>query len=141
MECILAEPEALDNGSADSIYLRDKIASRCSRTTGRPGGSNRHVVRLGFGNPRCDRSRSDQIGSSPGRSTAEFTENAVRVVSMVKRKFTESNALSDGSTNVIYLEDQIISRIIRATGHPGWRGHHVEALGFGNPRGDRCLGG
>jgi hypothetical protein len=27
MECILTEPDALGNGSADSIYLRDKIVS------------------------------------------------------------------------------------------------------------------
>ena len=37
-EHVLAEPDALGDGSADSIYLRDKIVSRCSRTTDRPGG-------------------------------------------------------------------------------------------------------
>ena len=140
-ECILAEPDALGNGSANSIYLRDKIASMCNRTTGRPGGSNRRVVRLGFGNPRCRRSRSDQIRSGLGRSAAEFTENTVRVVSVVKREFAESDALSDGSADAIYLEDQIVSRFGRATGHPGWRGLHVKVLGFGNPRSGGCLGG
>ena len=95
---------------------------------GRPGGSGRHVVRLGFGNPRCDRSRSDQIGSSPGRSAAEFMENTVGVVSVVKCELVESDALSDGSIDAIYLEDQIISRFGKATAHPGWRGRHVEVL-------------
>ena len=73
--------------------------------TGRPGRSDRGGVRLGFRNPERGRSQSDQIGSSPGRSTAEFTENTVRVVSVVKREFAESDALSDGSTDAIYLED------------------------------------
>ena len=59
----------------------------------------------------------------------------------MKRKFAELDALSDGSTDAIYLEDQIVSRFGRATDHPGWHGHHVEALGFGNPIGDRSLGG
>ena len=68
-------------------------------------------------------------------------ENTVRVVPMAKHKFAESNALGDGSTDVIYLEDQVVSRFVRATGHPSWRGRHVVALGFGNPRGGRCLGG
>ena len=60
---------------------------------------------------------------------------------MVKREFAELDALSDGSTNAIYLEDQIISRFGRAMDHPSWRGRHVEVLGFGNPRGDGSLGG
>jgi hypothetical protein len=38
---------------------------------------------------------------------------------MAKREFAESNALSDGSTDAIYLEDQIVNRFVRATGHPG----------------------
>ena len=108
-ERVLAEPDALGNGSADSIYLRDKIASWCSRMMGRPEGSNHHVVRLRFGNPRCDRSRSDQIRSGPGGGIAKFTENTVGVVLMAKCEFTESNALSDGSTNAIYLEDQVVN--------------------------------
>ena len=93
-ECVLAEPDALGNGSADSIYLRDEIVSRSGWTTGRPGRSERRVVRLGFGNPRRGRSRSDQIRSGLGRSAAEFTENTVRVVSVVKREFAESDTLS-----------------------------------------------
>ena len=60
---------------------------------------------------------------------------------MVKREFAELNALSDGSTDVIYLEDQIVSRFGRVTGHPGCRGRHVGVLGFGNLRGDEGLGG
>ena len=103
-ERVLGEPDALGNGSADSIYLRDKIVGRSGWTTGRPGRSGRRVVRLGFGNPRRSRSRSDQIGSGPGGSAAEFTENMVRVVLVVKREFAESNTLGDGSTNAIYLE-------------------------------------
>ena len=59
----------------------------------------------------------------------------------MKREFAELNALSDGSTDVIYLEDQIVSILSRPTDHPGWRCCHVEVLGFGNPRGDKCLGG
>ena len=59
----------------------------------------------------------------------------------MKREFAELDALSDGSTDAIYLEDQIISRFGRAMDHPGWRGRHVEVLGFGNPRGDDSLGG
>ena len=59
----------------------------------------------------------------------------------MKRKFVELDALSDGSTDAIYLEDQIISRFGRAMDHPSWRGRHVEVLGFGNPRGDGNLGG
>ena len=54
-ECILAESDALGDGSADLIYLGDKIVSKSGRVTGRPGRSNRHVVRLGFGNSRCER--------------------------------------------------------------------------------------
>ena len=140
-EHILAEPNTLGNGSVDSIYLGDKIVSRSDRATGRPGRSDRHVVHLGFGNSRCDGSQSGQIGNSPGRSAAESAEDSVRIVSVVKREFAELDALNDGSTDAIYLEDQIDSRFGRATDHPGWRGRHVEALGFGNPRGDRCLGG
>jgi hypothetical protein len=109
-EHVLADPNALGNGSADPIYLRDKIASRCSGTTGRPGGSDRHIVRLGFGNLRCDRSQGDQIGSGPSRSATEFSENTVRVVSVVKREFAESDALRDRSADAIYLEDYIVSR-------------------------------
>ena len=60
---------------------------------------------------------------------------------VMKRKFVELDALSDGSTDAIYLEDQIVSRFGRATDHPGWRGSHVKVLGFGNPRGDGSLGG
>ena len=67
-ERVLAEPDALGDGSADSIYLGDKIVSRSGRAMGRPGGSGRHVVRLEFMDPMCDRSQSDQIGSGPGRS-------------------------------------------------------------------------
>ena len=137
---VLAEPDALGDISANSIYLRDKIVGRSGWMTGHPGRGGRRVVRLGFGNPRRSRSRSDQIRSGPGGSAAEFTENTVRVVSVVKREFAELNALGDGSTNAIYLEDQIISRLIRATGHLGWRDRHVEALGFGNPRGGQVLG-
>ena len=140
-ECVLAESDALGDGSADLIYLGDKIISRSDRAMGRPGRSDHHVVRLGFGNSRCDRSRSGQIGSGPSGSAAEFTKNTVRVISVVKREFAESDALSDGSTDAIYLEDQIVSRFDRATGHPGRRGRQVEVLGFGNPRGGRCLGG
>ena len=65
----------------------------------------------------------------------------VRVILVVKREFAESDTLGDGSTDAIYLEDQIVSRFIRATGHPGWRGRHVEVLRFRNPRGGRCSGG
>src|SRR6185295_18620248 len=78
-ECILTESDALGDGSADSIYLGDKIVSRSGKATGHPGRSNRHVVRLGFGNSRCDGSRGGQIGSGPGRSTAESAEDWVRV--------------------------------------------------------------
>ena len=96
--------------------------------TGRPESSDRSGVCLGFGNPERGRSRSDQIGSGPGRSVAEFTENTVGVVPMAKREFAESNALGDGSTDAIYLEDQVVSRFVRATGHPGWHGRHVVAV-------------
>ena len=104
-ERVLAEPDALGDRSADSIYLGDKIVSGSGRTTGRPGRSDRGRVRLGFGNPERGRSRSDQIGSGPSGSAAEFTKNTVRVVSVVKREFAESDALSDGSADAIYLED------------------------------------
>ena len=103
--------------------------------------SKRRVVRLGFRNSRRGRSRNGQIGSGPDRSTTEFTENTVRVVSVVKREFAELNALSDGSTDAIYLEDQIDSRFGRTTGHLGCHGRHIKVLGFGNPRGDEGLGG
>ena len=102
---VLAEPDALGDGFADSIYLRGKRVGRSGWTTGHPRKSGRRVVRLGFENPRRNRSRSDQIGSGPGRSAAEFTENTVTVVSMVKREFAELNALGDGPTDAIYLED------------------------------------
>ena len=59
---------------------------------------------------------------------------------VVKHEFAESNALGDGSTNAIYLEDQIVNRFSRATDHPSWHGGHVEVLGFANPRGDGSLG-
>ena len=85
---------------------------------GRPGRSDCGRVRLEFGNPERGRSRSDQIRSGPGGSVAEFTENMVGVVPMAKREFAESNALDDGSTDAIYLEDQVVSRFVRATGHP-----------------------
>ena len=68
-------------------------------------------------------------------------ENTVGVVSVVKRELVESDALSDGSIDAIYLEDQIISRFGKATDHPGWRGLHVEVLGFRNSKGGGCLGG
>ena len=139
-ECILAEPDALGDGSTDSIYLRDKIFSRSDGMTGRPERSKRRVVCLGFGNSRCDGSRGGQIGFGPGRSVAESAEDSVRVISVVKREFAELDALSNLSTDAIYLEDQIVSRFIRAMGHPGWRDRHIKALRFKNPRGSRCLG-
>jgi hypothetical protein len=122
---------AVNTDTADSIYLGDKIISRSSRATGRPGRSDRHVVHLGFGNSRYDGSWSGQIGSA---------EDSVRVISMVKGEFAELDALSDRSTNAIYLEDHIVSKFGRATDHPGWRGGHVEVLGFENSRGDGSLG-
>jgi hypothetical protein len=109
--------------------------------TGRPEGRGCHVVHLGFGNPRHSRSWGDRIGSGPCGSVAEFAENTVGVVPMAKLKFAELNALGDGSTDAIYLEDQVVSRFVRATGHPGGRGHHVVALRFGNPGGGRRLRG
>ena len=102
---LLAEPNALGDGFADSIYLRDKIVGRSGWTTGRPRRSGRHVVHLGFGNARCDGSRGGQIGSSPGRSAAESVWDSVRVVLVMKHEFADLDALSDGSTNAIYLED------------------------------------
>jgi hypothetical protein len=110
---ILAEPNALSDGSADSIYLGDKIVNRSSRAMGRPGKGDRHVVCLGFGNSRCDGSRCGQIGSGPGRSAAESAEDSVRIILVVKREFAELDVLSDGSTDAIYLEDQIVSRFGR----------------------------
>ena len=104
-KCILTKLDTLGDGSADSIYLGDKIVSRSDRATGHLGRSNRHVVRLGFGNSRCDGSRGGQIGSGPGRSVAESAEDSVRVVLMMKSEFAELDALSDGSTNAIDLED------------------------------------
>ena len=104
-ERVLTEPDALGDGSVDSIYLRDKIVSKSDRTTGRPGRSKHRVVRLGFGNSRRGRSRSGQIGSGLGRSTAESAEDSVRAVLMMKREFAELDALSDGSTDAIYLEE------------------------------------
>ena len=92
-------------GSADSIYLGDKIVSRSSRATGRPRRSNRHVVRLGFGNSRCDGSRGAQIGSGPSGDAAESAEDSVGVILVVKCEFAELDALSDRSANAIYLED------------------------------------
>jgi len=93
-ECVLAELDALGNGSAYSIYLGDEIISRSRRTTGRPGRSDRHVVFLGFGNSRRVRSRSGQIRSGPGIRAAVFAEDTARVVLMMKREFTELDALS-----------------------------------------------
>ena len=58
----------------------------------------------------------------------------------MKREFAKLDALSDVSADAIYLEDQIVSSFGRGTGHPGWHGRHVKALGFGNPRGDESLG-
>ena len=60
---------------------------------------------------------------------------------MMKREFAELDALGDRSASAIYLEDQIASRFGRATDHAGWRGRHVEVLGFENLRGDEDLGG
>ena len=138
---MLADLDALGNGSADSIYLRNKIVSRSVRVTGHPVGSDRHVVCHGLGNLRCDGSRGDQVGSGPGGGAAESVEDSIRIISVVKREFAELDALGDRSTNVIYLEDQIISRFGKAMGHPGWCGRHVEVLGFGNPRSDGSLAG
>ena len=67
--------------------------------------------------------------------------NPIRVVAVVKRVLAELDAISNGSTDAIYLEDQIVSRFGWATDHPGWCGRHVKVLGFGNPRGDGSLGG
>ena len=47
---------------------------------------------------------------------------------MAKREFAKSNALGDRSTDAIYLEDQVVSRFVRATGHPGWHGRHVVGI-------------
>ena len=46
-----------------------------------------------------------QIGSGSGGSTAESAEDSVRIFLVVKPEFAELNALGDGSTNVIYLEE------------------------------------
>jgi len=116
---VLAEPDALGDGSADSIYLGDEIISRPIWMTGRPGRSGCRIVLLGFRNPKGSRSWGDQIGSGSSRCVAEFPENTVGVVAMAKCEFAESNALGDGSTDAIYLEDQVINIFIRAMGHPG----------------------
>ena len=102
---VLAEPDALGDGSADSIYLGDKIVSRSGRTTGRPGRSKRRVVCLEFGNPMCDGSWSGQIRSGPGGGTAESAEDLVKISSVVKRVLADLDALGDGSTNAIYQEE------------------------------------
>ena len=72
---VLAELDALGDGSADSIYLGDPVVNRAGRATGRPGRSGRHVVCLEFGNSRCDGSWGGQIGSGPGGGTAESAED------------------------------------------------------------------
>jgi hypothetical protein len=64
----------------------------------------------------------------------------VRIISAAKLEFVELDALSDKSTNAIYLEDHIVSRFGRAMGHPVWHSCHVEVLGFRNLRGDESLG-
>ena len=138
---VLTELDALGDGSADLIYLEDKIVNRSDKARGRPRRSDRHVVHLGFGNSRCDGSWGDQIRSGPSGGAAESVEDSIRIISVVKREFAELDALGDRSTNVIYLEDQIISRSGRVTGHPGCHGRHVKVFGFGNPRGDGSLGG
>ena len=63
------------------------------------------MINLEFSNSRCDGSWGGQIGSGSGGSTAESVEDSVRIVLVVKREFAELNALSDGSTNMIYLEE------------------------------------
>ena len=63
------------------------------------------MINLEFSNSRCDGSWGGQIGSGSGGSTAESAEDSFRIVLVVKREFAELNALGDGSTNVIYLEE------------------------------------
>ena len=100
-----AKLDALGDGSTDPIYLRDQIVNRFGRATGRPGRSDRHMVCLEFRNSRCDRSWGGQIGSGPGGGTTESAEDSVRIVLVLKREFAELDALGDGSTDAIYLEE------------------------------------
>jgi hypothetical protein len=100
---VLAELDALGDGSADSIYLGEQIVGRSGKATGHPGRSDRHIGSLNFGNSRGDETWGGQIGSGPDGSAAEPAEDSVRIVSVAKRVFAELNALGDGSTNTIYL--------------------------------------
>ena len=102
---VLIEPNALDDGSANPIYLRDQIVSRPGRATGRPGRSGRHIVSLEFWNSRCDGSWGGQIGSGPGGSVSESVEDSVWIILVAKRELAESYALSNGSADAIYLRE------------------------------------
>ena len=77
---VLAELDALGDGSADSIYLRDQIVSRSGRATGHPGRRGRHVEVLGFENPRGDRGLGGQIGSNPGEDVSPDDRGAISEV-------------------------------------------------------------
>jgi len=51
---VLAELDALGDGSANSIYLGEQIVSRPGRVTGHPRRSGRHIGSLEFGNSGSD---------------------------------------------------------------------------------------
>jgi len=60
---------------------------------------------------------------------------------MAKHIFAELDALGDGSTNSIYLGEQIVSRPGRVRGHLGRSGRHIGSLEFGNSGCDGTWGG
>ena len=67
---ILAELDALSDGASDTIYLREHIACRYSRATGRPKVAGSRIRDLEFRNWMADGAWGGQIGSDPGLRAA-----------------------------------------------------------------------
>ena len=69
-ESVLAELDALGDGSADKIYMGEEIISRCCRATGLPIADGCRVSNVMFENPKRDGAWKGQIGSDPGGGAA-----------------------------------------------------------------------
>jgi len=67
---IFAELDALSDGASDTIYLREHIACRYSRATGRPKVAGSRIRDLEFRNWMADGAWGGQIGSDPGLRAA-----------------------------------------------------------------------
>ena len=99
---VLAELNALGDGSGNAIYPGDKIVVADNRATCRPGANDRRIVDVKFGNSTNDGTLGHQIGSDACRIAALSARGAGWWVSGNRsfRETTEGEGESGGGLHL-----------------------------------------